>query len=153
MLGAVVAAKACGRGALSSQQLRLWQKRYDRILTQAHQYHADLPSLPEPKGRGRKRQRPGKNLLDRLDRDQEAVLAFLYDFTVPFTNNLAERDIRMATLKQKISGCFRSLLGAQAFCRIRGYLSTAHKQGWNIFEALQSVVNGSPWIPSQYLPA
>jgi transposase len=153
MLGAVEAAKAWGRSALSSQELRQWQKRYDAVLKQAQRYHADLPALPAHKGRGRKKQRPGKNLLDRLDRDQEAVLAFLYDFTVPFTNNLAERDIRMAKLKQKISGCFRSLLGAQAFCRIRGYLSTAHKQGQNIFKTLQSVANGSPWIPSQYLPA
>jgi transposase len=153
MLGAVEEAKACGRSALSSEELRLWQKRYDALLKQAQQYHAALPALPAHNGRGRKKQRPGKNLLDRLDRDQEAVLAFLYDFTVPFTNNLAERDIRMAKLKQKISGCFRSLLGAQAFCRIRGSLSTAHKQGWNIFQALQSAAIGSPWIPSQNLPA
>lgn len=153
MLGAVEAAKACGRSALSSQELQQWQKRYDQVLKQAQQYHAALAALPAHKGRGRKKQRPGKNLLDRLDCDQEAVLAFLYDFTVPFTNNLAERDIRMAKLKQKISGCFRSLLGAQAFCRIRGYLSTAHKQGWNIFKALQSVAIGSPWIPAQNFPA
>jgi transposase len=149
MLIAVERVKERGRSALSSQTLQNWQKRYDAILRQAKRYHAALPALPVPQGRGRKKQRPGKNLLDRLDHDGKAVLAFLYDFQVPFTNNQAERDIRMAKLKQKISGCFRSKQGAEAFCRIRGYLSTAHKQGWNIFEALQSVVRGSPILPFQ----
>jgi transposase len=148
MLGVVERAKAGGKTALSSRTLAKWQKRYDSILREGKRYHADLPSLPAPPGRGRKKQRPGKNLLDRLDHDQKAVLAFFYDFRVPFTNNQAERDIRMAKLKQKISGCFRLKQGAEAFCRIRGYLSTAHKQGWNILEALQSVAGGSSWVPT-----
>ena len=70
------------------------------------------------------------------------------DFRVPFDNNLAERDLRMLKVQQKISGCFRSAQGADAFCRLRSYISTMRKQGHRLLTALETVLAGSPLFPS-----
>jgi transposase len=87
-------------------------------------------------------------LLDRLREHQDAVLAFLHDLDVPFDNNLAERDVRMVKVQQKVSGTFRSDEGAISFCRIRGYLSSLRKQGLPLFSALEATLRGQPLLPS-----
>ncbi len=130
-------------GWLSQTILLQIEEMYTQIIAGGFEYHALLPPLPKSK-RGKQKQRDGKNLLDRLREKRSCVLRFMYDFSVDFTNNLGERDIRMVKLKQKISGCFRILRGGQIFCRIRSYISTARKQGWNIWDTLAEAVRGSP---------
>lgn len=133
----VIAAKAQGLTALPEKRLDYFSHRYSRILREGRQ---ELPVLPPaPKKRGRVKQHKVKNLHDRLRDFKQETLAFLYDFSAPFTNNQGERDIRMAKIKQKISGCFRSLLGAQMFARARSYISTAKKQRFNPLEALTAL--------------
>ena len=132
-------------GALSAQTLLQIEQEYAQIVNRGVEYHAQLPLLPKS-NRGRQKQRDGKNLLDRLKEKRDCVLRFMYDFSVPFTNNQGEQDIRMVKLKQKISGCFRTARGGRIFCRIRSYISTARKQGWNIWDALTEAVKGRPGL-------
>ncbi len=100
-------------------------------------FHAAQPPLARRAGaRGRTPKRVGHNLLERLRDHKANVLRFVFDFTVPFTNNQAEQDIGMMKVKMKISGGFRSWEGAQTFVTLRSVLSTARKQGWNILRSL-----------------
>ncbi len=117
--------------------------RYDRILAQGFAFHEGQPPLETSprKHRGKPRRRAGHNLLLRLRGHKDDTLRFLANPAVPFTNNQAERDIRMMKLKQKISGCFRADTGAKTFATIRTVLSTSRKQGWNIFLTLTQPPN------------
>lgn len=128
---------------LHDDQKEALKKEYAEIVLKGLIYHMDLPALPRGK-KGKQKQRPGKNLLDRLSDKYECVLLFIEDLIVPFTNNLGERDIRMNKVKQKISGCFRTHEGGQIFCRIRSYISTARKQGWRIWNSLVEAIKGTP---------
>lgn len=132
--------------SLEPDRLAHYEAEYDAILQRG--FAANPPSAtPLTTKRGRPKQSPPKNLLDRLDKHRSGVLAFMYDFALPFDNNLAERDIRMVKLKQKISGAFRTRQGAQTFCAIRSYISTARKQGAKIIAALYDALAGQPFIP------
>jgi transposase len=120
--------------------------RYDALI--AAGLAANPPPEPGPRRRGRRKQTPARNLLERLLLGKEQVLAFLNDLTIPFDNNQAERDLRMLTVQQKVSGCFRSDTGADAFGRIRGYCSTLKKQRTPLLAALALLFAGQPLYPS-----
>jgi transposase len=143
---AVEQARAQGRTSLHPLEVQDWKARYEALLDEG--YQANPPPPPPVIKKGRRKQSAARNLLDRLSKHQEAVLLFLHDFAVPFDNSLAERDIRMVKVQQKISGCFRSLPGAQAFCRIRGYPSTLRKQGLPVLSALEQALCGHPVFPA-----
>jgi transposase len=147
MKAAVDQARAEGRQGLHSLEVQDWKTRYAALLEEG--YLANPPDPPPAVNKkGRRKQSPARNLLDRLSTHQDAVLAFLENFAVPFDNSLAERDIRMVKVQQKVSGCFRSEAGAHAFCRIRGYLSTLRKQGMPVLTALEQALAGHPVFPA-----
>ncbi len=110
-------------------------RAWDRILEEAIAFHEAQPPLQIAK-RGRKKRRIGHNLARRLQKHKEGCLRFLTDLRTPFTNNEAERDIRMNKVHEKISGGFRSLQGACNFAGMRSVIVTARKQGWNILQIL-----------------
>ena len=141
----VAEAKARGQTQLAPDRLDDFEARYSALLNDGFR---DNPQ-PQPSGkRGRTKQSPARNLLLRMQRHRSLVLAFANDFDVPFDNNLAERDLRMAKVRQKVSGCFRSNEGAAMFCRIRGYISTLRKQDVHVLTSLQSVFDGSHYLPA-----
>lgn len=104
------------------------------------------PPVKTPGKRGRYRRTKGRNLVERLTDHQGAVLAFAFNKNVPFTNNLAERDIRPAKVKQKISNCFRTVTGADIYARIEGFVSTSRKNDKKVFSELCATFEGKNFI-------
>lgn len=96
---------------------------------------------------GKPRKTDAQRLLERLEKYDIETLSFMFDFSIPFDNNLAERNIRMVKLRQKISGCFRGDEGGDWFCRIRSYASTCLKNGLDVMEAFSDALKGDPFIP------
>jgi len=142
---AVDRAKAQGRTRLPVLQEAQFEGRYQKLIQEGLAAHPLAVAVPGK--RGRPKQSTARNLLDRLDQHRDQVLAFMYDFAVPFDNNQAERDVRMMKVPQKVSGTFRSSEGADAFCRIRSYICTLQKQGQKVLSALEHVFRGAPLNP------
>jgi transposase len=126
---------------LSQRQYACLQRRYRNILTRGE---TEMPPIPEKrtKRRGKIAKSEAHNLLERLQKNESAVLLFARDSNVPFTNNRAERDLRMAKVKQKVSGCFRVEKYAHAYCRISSYLQTMANKGVNPLIAIQMALSG-----------
>ncbi len=146
MKAAVEQARSAGHLRLATPTRDAFVARYHALLAAGHA--ANPPPARRPRQRGRVKQTPAQNLLERLWLGQEQVLAFLDDLTIPFDNNQAERDLRLLKVQQKVSGSFRSDAGADAFARLRGYLSTLSKQGVVLLTALETVFTGQPLYPS-----
>lgn len=148
----VETAKEKGLEELPDLKIKQIERVYDKLVRLAL-LHNPPPEGGWPTGkRGRPQKTKPRNLAERFQKRRDAVLAFVYDFNVPFDNNLAERDIRMLKVQQKISGCFRSQRGAQDFCIIRSYISSMRKQEHNIWEALGSVFSDQILSPVPTLP-
>jgi transposase len=146
MKGAADQARADGVAQLPWATRKDFVARYDALL--AAGLAANPPPARAPHQRGRLKQSPARNVIDRLWVGRDEALAFLDDLHIPFDNNQAERDLRMLKVQQKISGCFRSIHGGVAFARIRGYLSSLKKQRVKGLAALESVFVGQPLSPS-----
>jgi transposase len=144
---AVATASAAGLTALPPSDQERFLDGYERIVQAGYAQNPVAEPTPGPKRRGRSKQSKARNLLDRFRDHSESILAFMRDFAVPFDNNQSERDLRMMKLRQKISGTFRSFQALVNFCRIRGYVSTARKNGLNALDALQRVFLGNPFVP------
>ena len=138
-------AKLDNQTALEQSQITAFELKFQKIIDRGYKANPEPVIDPSPqKTRGRKKRAKPLNLIHRLDLERKQALGFMHDFTVPFDNNLAERDIRMTKLKLKTSGCFRSLKGADAFARIRGYISTLRKQRLDILDSLINLFRGNP---------
>jgi transposase len=147
---AAVAATPAPAMRLALTERRAFETRYDALVQAG--FEANPVPVPttegEAKKRGRPQQSPPVNLLIRLRDVKGQVLTFMTDFRVPLDNNQGARDIRMVQVKQKVSGGFRTLEGAQRFGRMRGYLATARQHAKNAFEVIQDAFEGQPFIPS-----
>lgn len=139
-------AKAVGEQSLDPWTLAGYRAAYEQIIALGHQQN------PPPTKRTGKRGPIGRsasaNLLRRLDEQREHVLRFAHDFRVPFDNNLAERDIRMIKIQQKVSGCWRTTTGADRFLALRSYISTTRKQSRDTIDTLARLAKHQPWLPT-----
>ena len=134
-----------GKGTLHEGKLQVALRQYDRILMEADREEPP----PERKGRGRPKKSKGRNLMERLRDYKRDVLRFAELEHIPFTNNLAERDVRPWKTKLKVSGCFRTLEGAKRYARIKGFCSTVRKNGKAVFQELVNAMNGEAFLSKE----
>ena len=127
---------------LSKRKKKPWIRRYQKIISEGEKANPLIETQNSPPKRGRKKKTTEQNLLARFRLHEDSILRFLHDFKVPFTNNLAEQDIRMMKVRQKISGCFRTISGARSFSRIRSYLSTCRKNGCDVLQSITDALKG-----------
>lgn len=143
--------KERGGEGFTEEEMLPMRLRYGEVLERGSTMNPETArEEPKPK-RGRKKRTKAQNLINRLRDRRDDYLRFMTDKDVPFSNNQAERDLRMMKLQMKISGCFRTVMGAEDFARVRSYVSTLRKNGHNIFTALKSAVAGSPMMPEQII--
>ena len=128
----------------SEADYRVWRQLYRECLRLGRQAN---PLTPAQQAAKRRKQSKEQNLLDRLEDYEDYILAFLWAWEVPFTNNEAERVFRMMKVRLKISGCFRTLEGACCHARIRSYISTLRKNGLPVLEYLRRSLDGRPFLP------
>jgi transposase len=140
-------ARSRGETELPPEQIERIEQLYATIVAHGLAENPLPPAKPPPAKQGRPKKTKARNLVERFEKHEDAILRFVHDFKVPFDNNLAERDIRMMKVQQKISGCFRSWEGAAQFCHLRSYISTIRKQGLNVWEALGSLFDGDVLLP------
>ena len=145
---AVQKAKAEDLDRLEPAQTEHFKKQYHQILDEGFAVNPLPPARAGPARRGRKKKSKARNLLERLRDYQDEVLTFMNDFSVPFDNNRAERDLRMVKVQQKISGTFRGWEGAHIFCRIRSYISSARKNHIPVIQVIKEAFEGRPFMPT-----
>jgi transposase len=145
--GVVAEAYEAGETALPPETLARMEYLFEAIVALGMAENPLPEAKPPPHKRGPRAKGKARNLVERFARRKAEILRFVHHFKVPFDNNLAERDIRMMKLQQKISGCFRSWEGAYQFARLRSYLSTIRKQGLSVWEALGSLFEGDVLMP------
>jgi transposase len=142
-------ARGSSRKSLPARQIEEYEWRYMKILHSGFRKYPLRRRTEEAKEkRGRVGQSKLRNLLGRMREHKDAILLFLKDLRVSFDNNLAERDIRMMKVKQKVSVGFCSWEGARRFCQIRGYISTARKNGQRALDTLRLAYAETPFQPA-----
>ncbi|MFM9435420.1 transposase [Janthinobacterium sp. CG_23.3] len=126
----------------SAADVAAFRTLYDAIVNEGEQLNPE--TVRGARARGPAKQSVAFNLLRRFRLHADAVLLFIANHAVPFTNNLGERAVRMPKVKQKKAGCFRTVIGADNFCVIRSCMDTLRKQGHGMLEVLRSAFNGNP---------
>ena len=130
---------------LGKELLEAFSKEYDDIMSHADK-ECPSPEVPKERKRGKIRRGKTRALIEQLKKFKDDVCRFAHNFAVPFDNIQAERDVRNVKTKTKVSGCFRSVKGAQDYLKIMSFISTGNKHGINAFDALTATISGNAKI-------
>jgi hypothetical protein len=138
-------AKQRAQMMLKEEQIKRLELKYENIILSGHAFFPKIEKVPKKKRVTKKPK--SQNLLLRLEKYKTETIRFITDFQVPFDNNMAERDLRMIKVKQKVSGTFMSRTGGEIFARIKGYISTVKKNGLNVMDELKKVFRNEAFVP------